>query len=223
MSIFTASADSDVLGDLYSLQQHIYESKIGFGRFYFKLEEGSFQRPSYYIKVIESTLNSRHRSFRQITSQIMVQYFTEDYYEAQVVSSKLPILLSGGALFADLVLPRYDFSTTPPTKKSVSGWDQDNTFSGELVGLEGGGSTVSNTMGARIDPTTINNGGIIQEDNRAWNVPITFSMVSPVSSFQNIPTIENISYELLTGNPTIAQTLIACTRGEVSVIQTDVC
>lgn len=223
MSIFTASSNSVVLGDLYSLQQLIYESGIGFGRFYFKLEEGSFQRPSYYIKVIESNLGSRHRSFRQITSQIMVQYFTEDYYEAQVVSNDLQILLSGGQLFADVVLPRYDFSVSPPAKQSVSGWDADATSTLGASNLEGGGTQAYGVMGARIDPTTINNGGIIQEDNRAFNVPITFSMTSPLPSFQNIPTMENISWEILTGQPVMAQVLRVCTRGVPSIEQTEAC
>ena len=86
MTIFSAGSNSLILNDLYALQQFIFESGIGFGRFYFKIEEGSFQRPSYYIKIINSTLNSRVRSYRSITSQVMVQYFTEDFYEAQKAS-----------------------------------------------------------------------------------------------------------------------------------------
>lgn len=204
-NIFTSSVNSLVLGDLYSLQQFIYEAKVGPPRFYFKLEEGSFQRPSFYVKIIESNLNPRVKEFRGITSQIMVQYFTEDYYDAQVVATQLQMLLSGAPVHNDVVLPRYDFSTNPPTKHTVSGWDGDRTFVG------------NGRMGARIDPSTINNGGIIQEDNRAWNVPITFSMYSPMPTWQDYPMIEDVIVDFLSGKPVLAQIINACVRGLPSV------
>lgn len=204
-SIFTASPMSAVLGDLYSLQQFIYESTIGAPRFYFKLEEGSFQRPCFYIKIIETTLNPRVKEFRGITSQIMVQYFTEDFYDAQIVATRLQMLLSGAPVHNDVVLPRYDFSTNPPTQKSVTGWDIDNTFVGNA------------SMGARIDPTTINNGGVIQEDNRAWNVPITFSMYSPMPTWQDYPFMEDVIVDFLSGKPILAQIIEANVRGVPSI------
>lgn len=204
-SIFTSSPMSAVLGDLYSLQQFVYESTIGAPRFYFKLEEGSFQRPCFYIKLIETSLNPRVKEFRGITSQVMIQYFTEDFYDAQVVATQLQMLLSGAPVHNDVVLPRYDFSTNPPTKKSVSGWDDDNVL------VECG------TMGARIDPSTINNGGIIQEDNRAWNVPITFTMYSPMPTWQDYPIIEDVIVDFLSGKPVLAQILELSVRGLPSV------
>lgn len=200
-NIFTASPMSAVLGDLYSLQQFIYESTIGAPRFYFKLEEGSFQRPCFYIKLIETNLNPRVKEFRGITSQVMVQYFTEDFYDAHIVATKLQMLLSGAPVHNDVILPRYDFSTSPPTRKTVTGWDIDNTFVGNA------------RMGARIDPTSINNGGIIQEDNRAWNVPITFSMYSPMPTWQDYPFIEDVILDFLSGTPVLAQIIGANVRG----------
>jgi len=205
MSIFASSINSLVLGDLYSLQQEIYENRIGSDRFYFKLEEGSFQRPSFFIKLVDSSLAPFHKSFRKVESQVMVQYFTEDYYDAQVVANELQMLLSGGPYFPDLVLPRYDFTTKPPTKAEVSGWDRDNTFVGGA------------RMGARIDPASINNGGIIQEENRAWNVPITFTMVSPMPTFQCFPVMEEITVDFLSGTPVLPYIPIVTVRGLPSI------
>lgn len=223
MTIFSASPNSLVLGDLYALQQLIFESGIGFGRFYFKLEEGSFQRPSYYIKIISSTLNSQIKSYRQITSQIMVQYFTEDFYEAQTVANDLQVLLSGGPYSVDVLLPRYDFSTLPPTKLSINGYDSDRMVATNYEYYEGGGSSPAGVMGARIDPTTISNGGVIQEANRGFNVPITFSMLSPVTTFPHLQTIEDIHFEVLTGQPIFAQIVEVTNKGEVSVDQVEPC
>ncbi len=216
MSIYGASINSLILGDLYALQQHLYESGVGSGRFYFKLEEGSFQRPSIFIKLVGSNVTPYHMSFREIKSEIMVQYFTEDYYDAQVVANDLQFALSGGPLFADLVLPRYDFTTSPPTKRTVSGWDNDGIHTA-------GGQAGHGVLGARIDPSTISNGGIVQEDNRAWNTAITFSMDHPLLSFQDFPTIENVTFEILTGEPVLPQIRKVCTRGVPSVEITDPC
>jgi hypothetical protein len=204
-NIYTSSASSAVLGDLYALQQLIYESRIGSSRFYLKLEEGSFQRPCFYIKLIESSMVPRVKEFRGISSQVMVQYFTDDFYDAHVVATQLQMLLSGAPVGNDVILPRYDFSTNPPIKRSVSGWDGDNTF-------VGGG-----TMGARIDPSTISNGGILQEDNREWNAPITFTMYSPMPTWQDYPVIEDVIFDFLTGTPVLAQILSTCARGVPSV------
>jgi len=204
-SIFTASASSPVLGDLYALQQFIYQSGIGAPLFYFTLEEGSFVRPSFYIKVVESSLASRITEFRGITSQIMVQYFADDFYDAHVVSTKLQMLLSGAPVFTDVVLPRYDFSTNPPTAQTVSGWDAERTYVGGAV------------MGPRIDPTTISSGGVIQEDNRAWNVPITFTMYSPMPTYQSHQVIEDVIVDFLSGKPVLAQILHSCVRGVPSI------
>lgn len=207
-SIFSTAGSSAVLSDLYGIQQMIYESRIGADRFYFKLEEGSFQRPAFFIKLIESTLNPRIKEFRGITSQVMVQYFTEDFYDAQVVATQLQMLLSGAPTYNDVIVPRYDFTTNPPTKLTVNGWDVDGAFVGEGV------------MGARIDPNTINNGGVIQEGNRTWNVPITFSMYSPMPTWQEYPIMEDVIVDFLTGNPVLAQVLDACVRGLPSVEMT---
>ena len=204
-NIFTSSASSAVLGDLYSLQQFIYSNRVGAPRFYFKLEEGSFQRPAVYIKLIESNLIPRVKEFRGIQSQVMVQYFTEDYYDAQVVATQLQMLLSGAPVHNDVVLPRYDFSTNPPSECPVSGWDDDRTYVGGGV------------MGARIDPSTISNGGVIQEDNRAWNVPITFTMYSPMPTWQEYPVMEDVIFDFLSGKPVLAQILSVCSRGIPSV------
>jgi len=205
MSLFGSAINSVVLGDLYSLQQHLYESRVGSDRFYFKLEEGSFQRPCFFIKVIDSALAPYHRSFRQVESQVMVQYLSEDYYDAQVVANDLQMILSGGPYYGDLVLPRYDFSTQPPTKRTVTGWDGENTYVGNAV------------MGARIDPATVNSGGVMQEDNRAWNVPITFTMRSPMPSFQDFPTIEEVTMDFLSGTPVLPQIREVCVRGLPSI------
>lgn len=204
-SIFTSSPHSLVLGDLYALQQFIYESGIGEPRFYLKLEEGSFQRPSFFLKLVETSIEPRVKEFRGIMSQVMVQYFTEDFYDAQVVATQLQMLLSGAPVHNDVVLPRYDFTTNPPTKCTTSGWDADRTYVGEGV------------MGARIDPTTITNGGVQQEDNRAWNVPITFSMYSPMPTWQEYPIMEDVIFDFLTGTPVLAQIVSSCVRGLPSV------
>jgi len=115
------------------------------------------------------------------------------------------MLLSGAPVFNDVVLPRYDFSTNPPTQQTVSGWDRDESFVGGGV------------MGARIDPNTINNGGILQEDNREWNVPITFTMYSPMPTWRDYPVIEDVILDFLTGKPVLAQILSTCVRGLPSV------
>jgi len=204
-SIFTSSASDAVLGDLYSLQQFIYESGIGANRFYFMLEEGSFQRPCFYIKIVESSMFSRGKENKGMTSEMMVQYFSEDFFDAQVTSTKLQMLLSGAPVFNDVVLPRYDFSTSPPTKYTTSGWDSEGVFVGNGV------------MGARIDPSTLSNGGVIQEDNRAWNVPITFTMDSPLPTWRDYPYIEDVIFDFLTGTPVLTQILHSCVRGVPSV------
>jgi len=199
--MFASSINSVVLGDLFALQQHIYENRIGSDRFYFKLEEGSFQRPAFFIKVVDSALAPYHRSYRRVVSQVMVQYLTDDYYDAQVVANDLQMLLTGGPLYGDLVLPRYDFTTSPPTKHTVSGWDGENTYVGNSV------------MGARIDPITVSSGGVMQEENRAWNVPITFSMASPMPTFQDFPVMEDITIDFLSGTPVLPQITKVCVRG----------
>jgi len=205
MSMFGSAINSIVLGDLYSLQQYLYENRIGSDRFYFKLEEGAFQRPSFFITVIDSALTPFHRSFRQVDSQVMVQYLTEDFYDAQVVANDLQMALSGGPYYGDLVLPRYDFTTQPPTKYTVTGWDGENKYVG------------NSKMGARIDPATVNSGGVMQEDNRAWNVPITFTMKSPMPSFQDFPTMEEITIDFLSGTPILPQIREVCVRGLPSI------
>ena len=205
MGVIAASAKSVILGDLYALQQFIYESKVGADRFYFKLEEGSFLRPAYYIKLVSSDVSPHHAGFRAINSQLMVQYFAEDYYDAQIVATELQMLLTGAPLFADVVLPRYDFSVYPPEKCSVSGFDGDRIYVGEGI------------MGPRIDPTTVGVGGIMQEDNRAWNVPVTFNMIHPMPTYQEFPYIENVIWEIITGTPVFPQIKTVCTKGRPSV------
>lgn len=204
-SLTTSAMSSLLLGDLYSLKEFIYESRIGAPRFYLKLEEGSFERPSFFIKLVDTTLVPRIKEYRSISSQVMVQYFTEDFYDAQVVNTQLQMLLSGAPVHNDVVLPRYDFTTSPPTKCTVSGWDVDRTYRGDGF------------MGARIDPTTINSGGVQQEDNRAWNVPVTFTMHSPMPTWQDYPIIEDVIFDFITGTPVLAQVLGACVRGLPSV------
>lgn len=205
MSFITASANSVILGDLYALQQFIYESKIGAERFYFKLEEGSFQRPAYFIKQVASNVTPRTSKFRFIDSQIMVQYFADDYYDAHSVANDLQMLLTGGPLFADVVLPRYDFSVNPPEKCSVSGYDGDYKRVANPV------------IGARIDPQSVSNGGVMQEENRGWNVPITFNMRHPMPTYQEFPYIENVIWEIITGTPVLPQITEVCVRGLPSV------
>lgn len=189
------------MGDLYALQQHLYENRVGSDRFYFKLEEGSFQRPCFFLKIVDSSLAPYHRSYRRVVSQVMVQYLTEDYYDAQEVNNELQMILSGGPHFADLVLPRYDFTTSPPTKHTVSGWDGENTYVGNPV------------MGSRIDPASVSSGGLMQEENRAWVVPVTFNMTSPMPTFKDFPVIEEITIDFLSGTPVLPQIKTVCVRG----------
>ena len=205
-SLLDAAAEAVIVSDLWSLKELIFRSGIGASLFYFKLEEGSFIRPSYFIKVVNVTVIPRHAGYRELQEAIMVQYFTEDYYDALVTQTALSLLLSGAPNFADIILPRYDFSQSPPQPISITGRDNsDGTLDPNCL------------MGARIDPTTITSSAI-EEENRTFNVSFTFTVNSPVLRDITAPFMENITFEILTGDPLVPEVVKVCAKSESSVI-----
>ena len=181
------------------------DNNVGPKRFYLKLEEGSFQRPAFYISIIGSVIVPNHRNFRWVEAQVDIQYFGADFYDTLDVGMALQLLLSGGDKYSDVLLPRYDYTKNPPEPFSTSGFDQD------------GQRQLQPVVGARISPESISNSGVNPEDNQEYNVVVSFQMRSPLPTYQELPYIENVQFDLLTGQPVLPQIVCMTAQGQMEV------
>jgi|SRR5688572_3789160 len=176
---------SEVMSDLYALKQMLFESEIMPKKYYLERIEGAFERPSFLIKIVGWNVIPRNDAYSKLREEVMIQYFSEDYFDAKNVSMQVVDLLTRNHLgMKDCILPRYDFSKEPPEKISVTGLDAD------------GNATPNYAMGARIDPSSISVNPFQEEDER-WTIPITFTMDTPVIPVRpGHPTIENIEHTI---------------------------
>lgn len=162
---------SQLLGDLYSLKQYLFESPLPIKVFYLQRVEGSFARPSFLIKFVVMP-SEPYNSYMTIRNESMlVQFFTEDMLEAYAIADQVTQLLRPNG--RDLILPRYDFSQDPPVKIPLS-----------------------ERMGIRVDPTTIT-AEPFEEADGSWNVPITFTMRSDILHLHEGTPLENVILERL--------------------------
>jgi hypothetical protein len=163
---------SELFADLYALKQHLHESNLEPKTYYLEGVEGGFVRPSFYLKFVSYRTVPYNQYMSILEQNVQVQFFTEDYFDAIYTSEALMNLLAPPS---DLILPKYDFTTSPPTKLSVTGRDSAGNEVGPIA------------MGIRIDRTTVNSTPF-QEEDETWNVPVSFTMRSPlISSMKNTP------------------------------------
>lgn len=158
---------SELMSDLYALKQFFYESEINPKIYYLERIEGAFQRPSFLIKIVSFNVIPKNDYFSILREDVLINYYAEDYFDAQDTSMQVLNLLTrkyNGT--KDVILPRYDFTKEPPEKYSVTGINSD------------GSPTYSSYMGCRIDPGSLSVSPF-QEPDEKWTVAITFTMDSP--------------------------------------------
>lgn len=188
-----AAAKSDLVANLYSLKQHLFESGIDDKVFYLGREEGSFTRPSFFLRINSMPVDPYNGYMSWQVLQVQVQYFSEDMLDAHAVGDQVQRIL---APRPDLILPRYDFTQDPPRKIPVS-----------------------EQMGCRVDPTTVSSDPF-QEPEGGWNVPITFTMRAPILSPTINNPLTHV-YEQIVGpgwQPTIVTDINVTPNVEIQVI-----
>lgn len=179
-------AKSELMSDLYALKQMLFESEIEPKKYYLERIEGAFERPSFLIKIVSWNVIPRNDRFNRLREEVLIQYFSEDYFDAKDVAMQVVDLITRNHLgVKDVLLPRYDFTKEPPEKISISGLDTD------------GNPTPHYAMGARINPESISVNPFQEEDER-WNVPITFTIDSPVvPSRPGFPDIDKVTQQIV--------------------------
>jgi hypothetical protein len=121
------------------------------------------------------------------------------------VSSELLLALSGAPYYADVILPQYDFSKSPPAPYSINGYDQ-------------GPILQENTkLGPRVLPETLSSNGVVQEDNREYVSSITFTMLSPVVTEITGDVIEEIDLTVINDRPRSFQVLVVQSEGKIEL------
>ena len=156
-----------VVEDLYSLKQLLFESDIEPKTYYLERVEGQFERPSFLIKIVNFANVPYNDYMSWIDEDVLIQYMASSMLDAQATSARVMNLLTRtGVGVKDVILPRYDFSTEPPTKIPVSYRD----ISGNIA--------FPSNMGTRIDPTSVRC-VVAQEPDERWSSAITFTMRSP--------------------------------------------
>ncbi len=202
MGIEQTSVASEVWGDLYGVFRALFDDpRLPARRVYFDGIEGdNFERPSYQIKFI--TLRNRPGNFvhKTMAQDIMVKYFAETEFEAIAAAEVIMDILSGWPI---KTLPKYDFSVSPPRKISYTGRDQY-------------GRVVSWAVGNTIESDSIKADPFQTEDDR-WEVPVTFTMLSPRIRNINPTTVTAITYDLLVGALTAPEELVVVTQASASV------
>lgn len=168
-----AALQSPLIGDLYSLKQHLFESDIPIKVFYLEREEGSFTRPAFFLRITSMPIDPYNGYMSWQVEQVQVQFFSETILEAHSIANQVMQIL---APRPDLILPKYDFTQNPPKKIPIN-----------------------NRMGIRVDPTTVT-ADPFQEPTGWWNVPITFTMRAPILSPNLINPLEHV-YEKLVWSP----------------------
>jgi hypothetical protein len=162
---------SQILGDLYSLKEYLFESPLPIKTFYLQRVEGSFSRPSFLIKFVSFPSEPYNAHMTTRLESMMIQFFTESTFEAHAIADQVCQLLRPDG--RDLILPRYDFTQDPPRKIPVN-----------------------ERMGTRVDPTTIS-AEPFEEPDGGWNVPITFTMRSDLLHLHEGIPLENVILESL--------------------------
>lgn len=203
MELAEAGIEDELVGDLYSIQQFLFESGLQPKRYFTSLTEGHFERPGFLIKYIDAKVIPVNMALKRVESEVMVQYFASSHFDGLAMLGKLLDLFSG---YPSVLLPLYDFTTDPPSKISVSGVDAN------------GVRVTERKMGLRIDPNTVKGEVIPAADETYWNVPITFTMTAVRLRANVTPDVmEQVEYEnrVVAVTSPIEATLIV--RGEPSV------
>lgn len=203
MGIESSSATSELWGDLYSVFRYLAgHPDIPVRRVYFnRLDGNNFVRPSFQIKYTTFRNMPRHIMMKRVKSEVMVQYYADTEWEAISAAEVIVDLLGG---WPEAILPKYDFTQTPPAKISISGLDEY-------------GNVVPGTAGIRIDPESVKADPFETEDHK-WQVPVTFTMES--TRFKSInpkSIVTAISYDLLTSELTLPIEVEAITTVAPSV------
>lgn len=173
-------AKDETWHDMYSLFRFMFESELNSITtdppfYYFERVEAGFQRPSFLIKTVTGRPIPYNYYLSWYEHAVQVSFFSEDLFECQYVMSSYQKLLTG---FRDVILPRYDFSVSPPLPISVSGRNAD-------------GQLVPSAMGTRIMPDTVN-ARLLQEPDDRWQSVITFNMRSPRLSERHCNVLESV-------------------------------
>jgi len=109
---------------------------------------------------------------------VQLQFFSEDVFEAGFVASRVSELLAPPPQ-RQLILPKYDFSKSPPEKFSISGITDD-------------GGCVESKMGTRILTDSINVNTFQEEDER-WQTVISFTTKSPRLTERECNILRNVT------------------------------
>lgn len=185
MDSATASKTSEIWGDIYSCYRALYDNPAVVNhRYYFQnLKGDNFQRPSYLVKLVTARNRGRNIATRWAHLDIMVQHFAETEWDAITGAEQVANTFSG---FPQVLLHKWDFSGTVPSKISISGVDQY-------------GGVVPSAMGIRIDPDSVTT-DITQTEDKRWQSSTTFTMVSPRRADLGVLPLylTAISYQLLT-------------------------
>lgn len=181
----TAASESEIWGALFSVSKMLFDApEITVKNYYFqKLTGNNFERPAFLIKLIVPRTRPRNTRSRWLDLEMLVQYYSESEFDAIITAEKTMNLLAG---WPQTILPKYDFSQTPPRKISFTGKDQN-------------GLLVPHTTGMRIDPVSVRGAEPFQTEDGNWQVPITFTMDLPQrNELEDTDVITAISYQLLT-------------------------
>lgn len=186
MNSAEAAATSEIWGDLYSVGQALFESPdIVTRRIYYQsLQGNNFERPSFLVKLTAGRNRSRNIATRWFDADILVQYYTTTEWDAISVGDVVMGIFSG---FPEVLLPKYDFSTSPPSKISISSVNQY-------------GERVPSLMGIRVDPESVKLTTLETPDEN-WQANIEFTMVSPRRANMNLaPFLTAATFELINYN-----------------------
>lgn len=191
-----AGAESEELADLYAVKQFLFYSGIGPQTYFLETVEGAFVRPSFMIKIVNMDLTPYNSYMDIMVYQMMIQFFTADYFEALTVAGQLVNLLANRK---GVIIPKWNFALDPPEPWSVNGRSDD----GEVVPMK---------MGIRVPPQDVL-AAPFQEGDDSWNVPVTFTARSYRVSTPETTVIERIHHT----NPDFTDPRLAHTvTGEVN-------
>lgn len=181
-----AAASYEVWGDLYAVFRCLIDCPdIPSHRVYFQNLRGqSFERPSFLIKMVAERNRSRNIATRWADMDVMIQFYARTEWDAVGVAGRMVELFSG---FPEKLIPKWDFSQSPPQKISISGVDQY-------------GQAVPSTMGIRITPDSVR-AEVDDTEDEQWQATVEFTMVSPRRANLDLaPFLTAASYEVINYN-----------------------
>lgn len=184
MDSAAAALKSEIWGDLYSVYRWLFDDpSVPSHRYMFQnLDGNSFRRPSCLVKLVRARNKPHNIVSRSADLDIMVQYYATNHWEAVGVGDRILNAFSG---WPQVILPKYDFSKSPPERISITGVDQY-------------GVAVPSTMGIRIDPESVGMDIVTTEDQK-YQVAVTFTMVSPRQRAQTLaPFLTEATITLIT-------------------------